>query len=220
MKSTILSKLAALSGVLGALLALIVVLVGGYIQPEYNHITDFISELNAEGSKSAAFIGYLGFVPIGILGLVFLWRLKTEISQSKRVYVGLIFIAFSGVDCLITALAPCDMGCPLSGDISLSQKIHNISGILTMLLVPIGVYLLITPFKDADYGKPVTIMSAAVITMSVFFVIAMGSPFFTDLAGLMQRTNLAIFYIYISLLSLKTYSRGSKHNPYHIENGI
>ena len=79
-----------------------------------------------------------------------------------------------------------------------------------MLLVPIGVYLLVKPFKDASYGKPVTIMSAAVITMSVFFVMAMGSPFFTDLAGLMQKTNLVVFYIYISLLSIKTYIRISK----------
>ena len=73
MRSAAWSKFAALSGVLGAVLTLIVVLIAGFIQPEYSHRTDFISELNTDGSKHSVLIGYLGFIPIGFFGLLFIW---------------------------------------------------------------------------------------------------------------------------------------------------
>jgi len=123
MKLSPVSKFSALSGVLAAAMTFIVVVIGGYLQPDYSHRLDLISELNAAGSKYPQLIGYLGFLPIGLVTLFFVWRLKDVLVVSRRVVFGLGFIALAGTDSIVTALAPCDAGCPITGKISLSQRI-------------------------------------------------------------------------------------------------
>jgi len=200
-------KFSALSGILAAILPLIVLPISGYIQPNYSHIENLISELNQRGLPHSLQIGYFGFLPIGLVTLLFIWRLKFEIVHSKRSLVGLLFVALSGADWIVTVLAPCDPGCPKLGDISLSQKIHNLSGFLTLVLVPVGVYLLIKPLRDSGFGKAVTVMSVitlvnVVVTFPIFlFNISLGSP------GLIQRLDLGVFLVYLSLLSIKIYAR-------------
>ena len=210
MKGNAFIKYSALSGIFAAILPLIVLPISGYIQPDYSHIENLISELNERGLPHLLQIGYFGFLPIGLVTLFFIWRLKSDIVNSKRSVVGLLFIAFSGVDWLVTVFAPCDQGCPTSGDISLSQEIHNLSGFLTLVLVPVGVYLLIKPLRDSGFGKAVTVISVItlviiVVTFPIFYYnIFPGAP------GLIQRIDLGVFLVYLSILSIKIYARMSQ----------
>jgi len=209
MKGNALLKYSALSGILAVILPLIVLPISGYIQPDYNHIQNLISELNQRGLPHSLQIGYFGFLPIGLVTLLFIWRLKSDIVHSKRSIVGLLFIAFSGVDWIVTVLAPCDQGCPKSGDISLSQEIHNLSGFLTLVLVPVGVYLLIKPLRDSGFGKALTIMSVItlgyiVVTFPIFIF-----NIFPGARGLIQRIDLGVFLVYLSMLCIKIYARMS-----------
>ena len=98
MNNLISQKLTALSGVLAAFMAALVVFVAGYYQPDYSHLQNFISELNASGSQHGNIVGFLGFLPIGILTLIFISRLKQELVWSVRVAVGLCFLSFSGIN--------------------------------------------------------------------------------------------------------------------------
>ena len=148
-------------------MAFSVIVIAGYAQPDHSHRLDFVSELNAAGSRYPALIGYLGFFPIGLLTLFFLWRLKGSLVASRRVAVGLAFVALVGTDWLVTALAPCDAGCPASGDVSLSQAVHSLSGVLTMVLMPIGIYLLIKPLKAVGFSTAVLAASIAAIGAGV-----------------------------------------------------
>ena len=207
-------KFSALSGILAAILPLIVLSISGYIQPDYSHIENLISELNQRGLPHSLQIGYFGFLPIGLVTVLFIWRLKSDIVHSKRSIVGLLFLALSGVDWVVTVLAPCDQGCPKSGDISLSQKIHNLSGFLTLVLVPVGVYLLIKPLRDSGFGKAVTVMSVItlvniVVTFPIFIF-----NIFPSAPGLIQRIDLGVFLVYLSILSIKIYARMSQ--PKHV----
>jgi hypothetical protein len=209
MKSNALFKYSALSGILASILPLIVLPISGYIQPDYSHIENLISELNERGLPYSLQIGYFGFLPIGLVTLFFIWRLKCDIIHSKRSIVGLLFIALSGVDWVVTVFAPCDQGCPTSGDISLSQEIHNLSGFLTLVLVPIGVYLLINPLRESGFGKAVTVMSViTVVNIVVTFAILI-FEIFPAAPGLIQRIDLGVFLVYLSILSIKLYTRMS-----------
>ena len=210
MKGNAFFKYSALSGILASALTLIVLYISGNIQPDYNHIKNMISELNERGSPYSLQIGYFGFLPIGIVTLYFIWRLKSDIVHSRRSIVGLLFIALSGVDWIVTVLAPCDQGCPISGDISLAQKIHNLSGILTLVLVPVGVYLLIKPLKDSGFGKAVTVMSVITVVAIVMSFAVLIFDIFPDAHGLIQRIDLGFFLVYLSILSVKVYTRKSQ----------
>ena len=205
------SKFSALSGVLAAAMLFIVVAIGGYLQPDYSHRLDLISELNAVGSKHPKLIGYLGFLPIGLMTLFFVWHLKHVLPVSCRVFFGLGFIALVGTDSIVTALAPCDAGCPVTGDISLSQQIHLISGLLTTLLMPIGIYLLVRPLKQAGFSKAAIAASFATIGLSVLCFILLVSATVNDSVGLVQRISVSAFHIYLGMLSIETWRRG--RNP-------
>ncbi len=213
MKNLIPQRVFALSGVISALMAVLVIYVAGYYQPDYSHIQNFISELNASGSQHGSVVGFLGFLPIGILTLLFISRLKQELVWSTRVAIGLCFLSFSGIDWLVTATFPCDVGCPSTGDTSISQTIHNLSGLFTALLVPMGAFLLIKPLQHAQFSKAVIVFSVFSIVSSVISFILFISSSFVDLFGLIQRCNFFIFYTYLSVLSLNTYKKSINPNP-------
>ena len=210
MKGSALLRYSALSGMLAAILPLIVLPISGYIQPDYSHIENLISELNQRGLPYSSQIGFFGFLPIGVVTLLFIWRLKIDIVHSKRSLVGLLFISLSGIDWIVTVLAPCDQGCPKFGVISLSQEIHNLSGFLTMVLVPVGVYLLIKPLRDSGFGKAVTVMSViTLVDIGVTFPIFLFN-IFSSAPGLIQRIDLGVFLVYLSILSIRIYARRSQ----------
>ena len=51
---------------------LLVVYGGAALKAEYSHVSQYISELNATGAAWSWQIGYLGFLPLGLLGLLLL----------------------------------------------------------------------------------------------------------------------------------------------------
>lgn len=207
MKQLFFSKLSALSGVVAAATVLIVVVIAGSAEPGYSHKQDMISELNAQGTHYAALTGYGGFISIGLVTLLFLWRFKDEIELSRKSIVGLFFVATIGGDWLITALLPCDAGCPVSGDISLSQKIHLLYGFLTTFFMPIGVYLLIGSLRQEKFSQAIVALAFAVIGVNVLVFALMVSSMFNDSLGLLQRINVGFFYGFLTLLSFETYRR-------------
>ena len=95
----------------------------------------------------------------------------------------------------------------MSGHISLSQEIHNLSGLLTSTLVPIGVYLLINPLRDSGFGKAVTVMSVIVLVDTVVTFAILIFEGFPEAPGLMQRIDLGVFLVYLSILSVKVYRK-------------
>lgn len=119
---------------------LIMLFGGGALKPGYSHVGQFISELNASGTPYAEVIGWLGFVPFGLLAgllIIVLSGVAPVRGVSRAGYWLLIFqpIAYIG-----STLAPCDIGCPVEG--SLSQTIHNMLALFTYSLTAIGLMLL------------------------------------------------------------------------------
>jgi hypothetical membrane protein len=203
----VITKLTPLTGLVAGVITLVVAVVGGYFEPGFDHRVDFLSELNDADSRYPLLIGYLGLVPAGMLTLIFLWRLKDEIDVSTRSIAGLMFIALIGIDLLVTHFAPCDAGCPVSGNISLSQQIHNISGGLGSVLVPIGIYLLIKPLRKAGFGAAMSAISFAAIAVLVCGFVVMVSNVVPEYIGIVQRANIGAFYIYLTLLSMRLFAR-------------
>ncbi len=200
-------KITALSGVLAAIMTLVVIVLGGYYQPNYSHAQNFVSELNDAGSLYPSLIAYLGFIPVGIVTLFFIGRLKQELEWTKRVAFGLSFLCFSGVDWFVTAVFPCDAGCPATGDISVFQTIHNLSGLFSTILVPVGIYLLIRPLNEMKFHPIVTVFSTASIVAYATSFILIVVHVFDESQGGIQRISIFTFYAYLSVLSLVIYKK-------------
>lgn len=203
-------KLLPLSGLLAAILAIIVIALGAHFEAGFTHTSHLVSELNAQGSRHPYIIGYLGFIPIGLLTLTFLWTLKESLPRSWKATAALTFIALVGIDWLVTTLAPCDTGCPSSGDISTSQQIHLVSGVLSLLLPPIGIVLLVPLLKQVGLSRSISVLALASAACFFTFFALLASGAFSNIHGLFQRINLILFYSFVSVLSIKLASSSLK----------
>ena len=202
-----LPRVTALSGVLAALMTFFVIFLAGFYQPEFSHAQSFVSELNESGSLYANTIGYFGFFPIGVVTLFFIVGLKQELAQTKRVFIGCLFLCFSALDWFVTAVFPCDAGCPVTGDISMSQSIHNLTGLFTTILVPVGIFLLMASLKQMKFQPMLMVLSMASILAYIISFILIVGHIFAEYQGVIQRLNILFFYTYLAALSVCVYQK-------------
>ena len=113
---------------------------GGALKPGYSHLSQYISELNAAGTPYAATIGWLGFVPFGLLGAALLVATASKAPVRGASRLGYWLLMAEPVAYIGSALAPCDLGCPVEG--SVSQALHNLLGLVTYLSTLVGLVLL------------------------------------------------------------------------------
>ncbi|RXJ72747.1 hypothetical protein CS022_14015 [Veronia nyctiphanis] len=71
---------------------LVMLLGGGAIKPEYSHLEQYISELNATGTPFSMLIGYLGFIPFGVLSAILIVFVLNQASISGITKVGVCLL--------------------------------------------------------------------------------------------------------------------------------
>jgi len=159
--------------------------IGATIKPGYSSVSSFISELNATDTAWASALGYLGFIPLGILFAMFLITAHSlaQVEGASKLGWWLLWsqpIAFIGV-----ALAPCDAGCPLGG--SLSQDIHDILGVVTYFSAGIGLLLLSRAkiLSIRSYWARYILLISGISFFVIFVVMLL--PDVAPIRGLLQR---------------------------------
>ena len=91
-------------------------------QGDYNHLTQYVSELNATGTASAWRIDAFGFGRFGLLGLALSWVTPPVAPFAGTNRVG-YWLPAERVAWIGSALFPGDPGYPMEG--SLSRHVHN-----------------------------------------------------------------------------------------------
>ena len=172
----------------------------GFLRSDYNLINHFISELGAAGAEYSRIINYFGFVPTAFSALIIALLLQSKFSNTRLSRAGLllvgsgVFIGYFGA-----FIFPCDYGCPAEG--SFSQNMHNNLGLISYLIIPVGLFVLGIGLRK----EPMIINSS--ISFGATFVFLLGffmmlNPSQIDLLGLWQRladyTTLALL-IFLSL---------------------
>ncbi|MCD9088403.1 DUF998 domain-containing protein [Stenotrophomonas sp. SY1] len=168
-------------------------LVGGAaLKPGYSAQAQYISELGASGSAHAIVISVAGFIPVGVLAAALLVVMAPRVPVSGASRVGYWLLLCEPLAWIGSALAPCDLGCPMEG--SLSQALHNLLGVFTYLGTTLGLVLLATtPGLRASMRMAWVALAA---TWLLLFVL-MGAPPLHEWRGLLQR--LAEWLVYGSL---------------------
>lgn len=84
---------------------------------------------------------YLGYIPSGILLTVFSLSAIKKFPAFNHVKFGCVGLAiFYGIATIIVGIFPCDKSCNKElVDPSISQLIHNVTGLLTYLFVPLSI---------------------------------------------------------------------------------
>lgn len=131
-------RLASSSACLSAALALATPLLGAAARPGYSHCAQFISELGERGAPNASWVNLAGFLPIGVLVVVFA-ALASIAAEGWRARAGLLLFSGVGWAYVIAAFFPCDPGCPSPG--SATQQIHSSGALLEYVGGGVGLWL-------------------------------------------------------------------------------
>lgn len=176
-------------GLLGVALFVIAAVVGALIIPGYSQLSQYLSESYAIDTKYGIYLRLFGYIPSGLLILLFCFLARKHLPKSRAASIALKGIGlFYGGGTLLTGIFPCDAGCNKEMiDPSIAQLIHSLSGLVTYLTVPFLVLLLgITAFK---WKEPKGVGS--IITLCGLLAIVFSFLFFTQLdsaiGGLYQR---------------------------------
>ena len=165
---------------------------GAALKSNYSALSQYISELGATGSPHAHLISFGGFIPVGVLAALLLFTMAGRAPVSGVSRVGYWLLLCEPLAWIGSALAPCDLGCPLEG--SLSQAMHTLLGVFTYLGTTLGLLLLATTPQIKRRTRLLWIV-LAIIWLLLF--VLMGTPPLHDWRGLLQR--LAEWLVYGTL---------------------
>lgn len=171
-------------------------LAGAGAEPGYSHVAQFISELGAIGAAHSSLVAAAGFAPIGALVLAFLAFAAGLFPRSRESAAGVACLATVGASYLVSALFPCDAGCPSSG--SFSQSVHNLFGFFGYAGALAGLLLLGSAFQASPAWRnlaPVCVIAAVFVGAGF---VAMLVPDLHSFRGLSQRVAESSIFCWIA----------------------
>jgi len=198
-------KFLALGGIVGPILFTSVTLFCASLRPDYNHISQFISELGATKSPNATFMNFVGFIPTGLMIAAFSVSLISLLPKHILTQVGSVFMTVFGLGMVVAGNFSCDIGCPREG--SLENTIHDqVSGPIFLLGI-IGILLLGISFRKSSLWKGLWIYSVVSALFAFGFMIALIISIESNnmQIGLWQRLLLATIFLWCGIVSTKMF---------------
>jgi hypothetical protein len=177
-------------GIAGVALFVIAAISGALLIPAFSQVAQFLSESYAIDTTYGLYLRLLGYIPSGILILLFCFSAVKHLPKSKATAAALAGIGlFYGGGTIVTGIFPCDAGCNKEMiDPSFAQLIHSISGLFTYVTVPFFVIILgaaAVKWKDVKItGKFILLCGFVSLVFAAIFFTQLSSPY----GGLYQRT--------------------------------
>jgi hypothetical membrane protein len=198
------AKSLALGGIGGPVLFTVLTIVCSALRTNYNHQTQFISELGATDTPYAQLMNYLGFIPSGImimcLGLAILLALGNRVTCR----VGGTFIILFGTGMLLAGVFSCDAGCPENG--SLESTIHDRISAVAFLSGAVGTMLMGVSFRHLERWRPMWLYSVLTSIASFYFIIAIiDSAQARTFTGVWQRLLLVTLFMWFAITGYRLF---------------
>jgi hypothetical membrane protein len=187
-------RIAFRSALLSLLLFSVTVVMGGASFPGYSHASQYISELGATGAPHSQAVSWLGFIPSGLLLMVFSFAAPMTLPRSPWTWVGFAFIAYYAFGLVAGGVFPCDFGCR-PDDPSFSQVAHNLvagTGYLTGITALLVLGIQARRWPGGGHLFPLGVVCWAVAALALPSL----DPDFAY-AGLAQRTIELCMYAWI-----------------------
>ncbi len=210
-----LQSMAAWAGIIGSVLFVGIFTVEGFLRGGYDPLKMYISELSL-GSRG--WIQMANFVMIGLLLLVFSRGIAAEFKTGPASRGGVWILAVIAVLFVVSGFFVMDPADTPSTRLSFQGTIHGLAGGIIFLLMPICIFVFWRRFRiDPDWGdfRVWTLglglfEAAAVLVFTVVSKIPEGKSVFADWLGLIQRTALVPFMIWVLLFAWKLLARSKR----------
>ena len=197
------NKLRFFIGILGVTFFAVASFFGGFQFDNYDPISQLISETMAVDTPNGKILRYFGYIPSGILLTIFAFVGFKKLPKSNLTKIGFWGLGiFYGIATIVVGIFPCDKGCNKEFvDPSISQIIHNLTGILTYIFVPISIIIIGIGLRKSKNYQGLSKIGIISGIICIVFVGLLSDPL-TNYAGLFQRIIEGIFIIWIIACSI------------------
>ncbi len=195
-------------GISGVVLFVATTIVAAMLLPGYSQVSQLISESYAIGTTYGIQLRFMGFMPAGICIAVFAFSAIRILPKSKLTQVGFWGLGlFYGLGTVVVSFFPCDKGCNKEFiDPSISQIIHNLTGLLTYLVVPACLIMIGIAARKWPGGSMVSWFGISCGIAAIFFIGILSGDMENAWAGLYQRIIEAC--VLVCIVAFSFYLRG------------
>ena len=185
----------SLVGLFASLWLAVGVFIAGKNYPNYNHATQFLSELGASGSPTQKLSPIINNFPLSLLFIAFGIYI---LNSTGFIFIGYCTI-FHGIGTLVAGVFPMDLD-PYTKIPTMSCKIHSTAGFVMFVSL-----LAASSFAafSTSFGFTFKAVSIVATLFTLYFTVKLSKEFSSKgNVGLYQRLSYGCQLIWLSLLSV------------------
>jgi hypothetical protein len=200
-------RLAAWAGIIAPALFVVVFTIEGWLRPGYDPLSTYVSALSL-GPRG--WIQIANFIVLGALLFIFTLVVAAEFQSGKASRGGPILLMIISILFIVSGPFVMDpMGTPMS-QTTVHGTIHGLSGGIIFILMPISCFVFLRRFRvDPNWHSLkwwTLVLGIVVAAAVVLLTISSKSPslqnVFKDWLGLIQRTIIVPFMLWIFIFAL------------------
>ena len=196
-------------GVLATPVFAVFIIVASLITPEYNQLSDTISELGAHGSPYPAVINS-GFVVYALLVNGFAYGLYLRLRHKRAAKAIWLLLVLCGIGLILSAVFHDDLSAPNAAT-SFEGSLHAIFSQAAFFAFLIAMVILAIIVRNDRSWSGFTPFTSAIVVISLLL-----SPIFiieelVPIEGAIQRAILSLSLVWLTAVALRAVKLG--HNP-------
>lgn len=184
---------------IGPLLFVTAIILFGFLNSGYSHVSQFISELGAKGANHSQLMNYLGIIPFGLSILLFSIGSLIALKNNMPNKISFTVLSVTGILFITAGIFSCDEGCSFE-NMSQEAVIHNVSAFAAFVLFLISAILLgINSFTEKRNKTYLFSLISGMVGMFLFYVISK-TGIYSEYRGLYQRLFITNFLIWLIII--------------------
>lgn len=192
----------AIGGMLGPVLYTMIWVLGGFLQPEYNHIRDDVSSLMAVGAPNKLLFDIMHVADV-VLMIFFFISLYWAINGGRGLIIGpACFLASNVVELVVALFFPLDEGSEI---VSFRAKMHvKLVGLMAFLAL-LGMLAMWLQFMNIEGWTGFSQYSLVTFMVTLATGLVAAKSVGTKIMGLTERLVVTSTVQYFFVLALKIF---------------
>lgn len=208
-------QIAAWAGMIGSALFVAVFTLEGWLRPDYNPFSMYISALSL-GPRG--WIQVINFIVLGVFLLIFAWGIRAEFPTGKTARGGSIMLAILAVLFIVSGIFVMDPMDTPQDQMSVHGLIHGIAGGIVFVLMPVTIFVYLRRFRVepnwlAVQGWTVVLGIIEATAVIIFTIVSKSPTLFNTFAGwigLIQRAALIPFMFWLFIFALHLHKQSKQ----------
>jgi len=205
-------KLSACAGIIGPILFVGVFTIEGWLRSGYHPLGMYVSALSL-GTRG--WIQITNFIVFGLLLLLFTLGVASEFKNGKASKAGPLLLLIIAIGFLFSGPFVMDPMGTLRDQMSVHGTLHGILGGIVFSLMPISCFVFLRRFREDQKWHFLQrwtlslgiIITIAVVVLSIVTKLPAVQKSFIDWLGLIQRTAIVPYMIWLFAFALGLYKQ-------------